>query len=163
MLADAIPAPEEAAEDATAQEADGVKAEEPVDETTSIGQTSEDSLTNATAASTVDDTASTDTSAAKPSLDRQLTESQQSRLRSESFKSGGEEVYKKQAARIEQLEKDNRRLEQETAEKSHQLHQAEQQVEELREAQSTVAELRTKVSKAEGENKEVEKLVRLLE
>jgi len=123
--------------------------------------TTDDPLVSAVA--TVDDADSTPSDAAeRPTLARELTESQQSRLRSESFKSGGETEYKKQAARIEQLEKDNERLEKELEERLSRLQSAEAQVEELREGQSEVAELRTKVSKSEEGSKEAERLVRVL-
>jgi hypothetical protein len=115
------------------------------------------------AATTSDEPATTEDEPSKPTLDRQLTESQQSRLRSESFKSGGEEVYRKQAARIEQLEKENTQLVKDAEAKVEAIRQAEAQIEELREGQSEVAELRTKASKADGGDREVERLVSLRE
>ena len=119
-------------------------------------------MVSAAATSAAEEPATTDEAFSKPTLDRQLTESQQSRLRSESFKSGGEEVYKKQAARIEQLEKENTQLVKEAETKVEQIRQAEAQIEELREGQSEVAELRTKASKVDGSNNEVERLVGLV-
>jgi len=154
-------ADEATGQDALEAEADDVKTEEPEHETASAGLTTEDPLVSAVA--TTDDADTTPSDAAeRPTLARELTESQQSRLRSESFKSGGETEYKKQAARIEQLEKDNERLEKELEERQQRLQSAEAQVEELREGQSEVAELRTKVSKSEEGSKEADQLVRVL-
>lgn len=155
-------ADEATGQDALEAEADDVKTEEPEHETASAGLTTEDPLVSAVA-TTVDDAESTPSDAAeRPTLARELTESQQSRLRSESFKSGGETEYKKQAARIDQLEKESERLEKELEERLQRLQSAEAQVEELREGQSEVAELRTKVLKSEEGSKETERLVRVL-
>ena len=160
---DALAEKEEVPTEDGALDADQPKAQEPLDETVSAGQTSEDPLVSAAATTITDEPPSTEDEPSKPTLDRQLTESQQSRLRSESFKSGGEEVYKKQAARIEQLEKENTQLVKEAEAKVEQIRQAEAQIEELREGQSEVAELRTKASKVDGSNNEVERLVSPIE
>jgi len=149
-------------QDAPQVETEDVKTEEPEHETASAGLTTEDPLVSAVVAATDDDEPPlSDAAAERPPLARELTESQQSRLRSESFKSGGETEYKKQAARIEQLEKDNERLEKELEERRHRLQSAEAQVEELREGQSEIAELRTKASKSDEGSKEAERLVRI--
>ena len=69
------------------------------------------------------------------------------------------EVYKKQASRIEDLEKDNKRLEKELEEASGRWRKTEEQLEDLREASVDVAELKDKLEKAEQKAGDVEELV----
>ncbi|PKY05074.1 hypothetical protein P168DRAFT_268023 [Aspergillus campestris IBT 28561] len=68
------------------------------------------------------------------------------------------EVYKKQASRIEDLEKDNKRLEKELEEASGRWRKTEEQLEDLREASVDVAELKDKLAKAEQKAGDVEEL-----
>lgn len=72
-----------------------------------------------------------------------------------------QDIYKKQAVRIEQLERDNKRLETELKEKLKALHSSEAEIENLEEAQDEVADLKIKAAKAYETTTEVEKLVRL--
>jgi chromosome segregation ATPase len=89
------------------------------------------------------------------------SESQQSKERSKSFKSGDagasstsasvevQELYRKQAARIEELEKENKDYKSLQEDGSARLAKAEEELESLRESTSDVAELRSKVKESE--------------
>ncbi|PIG87709.1 M protein repeat protein [Aspergillus arachidicola] len=68
------------------------------------------------------------------------------------------EVYRKQAGRIEEVEKENRRLEKELEEATNRWKKTEEQLEEFREASVDVAELKEKLAKAEEKVGEVEEL-----
>jgi archaellum component FlaC len=69
------------------------------------------------------------------------------------------EVYRKQAGRIEELERENRRLEKEVEEVTGRFKKTEDQLEDLREASVDVAELRERLRVAEGKVERVEELV----
>ncbi|KAJ9269197.1 hypothetical protein DTO212C5_4692 [Paecilomyces variotii] len=69
-----------------------------------------------------------------------------------------QEVYRKQASRIEELEKENKKLEKDLEEANGRWKKTEEQLEDLREASVDVAELKDKLSKAEERASEVEKL-----
>lgn len=69
------------------------------------------------------------------------------------------EVYRKQSTRIEDLEKDNKRLEKELDEASGRWRKTEEQLEDLRESSVDAAELKDKLDKAEQEAAEVDALV----
>jgi archaellum component FlaC len=69
------------------------------------------------------------------------------------------EVYRKQAGRIEELERENKRLEKEVEEVTGRFQKTEDQLEDLREASVDVAELRERLGVAEGKVEGVEELV----
>ncbi|KAL4784917.1 hypothetical protein BJX76DRAFT_326032 [Aspergillus varians] len=69
-----------------------------------------------------------------------------------------QEVYRKQSGRIEELERENKRLEREVEEVSARFKKTDDQLEELREANVDVAELREKLRVAEGKVEGVEDL-----
>ncbi|RMX86118.1 hypothetical protein D0869_03321 [Hortaea werneckii] len=87
------------------------------------------------------------------------SESKQSKQRSESFRQGSsgplspgaevQDLYKKQAARIEELEKESKSFKQQQEEGASRLAKAEEELEKLREDSSDVAELKTKSKEAE--------------
>jgi chromosome segregation ATPase len=89
------------------------------------------------------------------------SESQQSKERSKSFKSGDagasstsasaevQELYRKQAARIEELEKENKEYKSSQEDGQSRLAKAEEELESLRESTSDVAELRSKAKESE--------------
>ncbi|KAL3452918.1 hypothetical protein BJX65DRAFT_157497 [Aspergillus insuetus] len=68
------------------------------------------------------------------------------------------EVYRKQAGRIEELERENKRLEKEFEEVTGRFKKTEDQLEDLREASVDVAELRERLRVAEGKVEGVEEL-----
>ena len=115
--------------------------------------------------------------------DREPSLSIQSKLRSSSFRQGplspslgnvkppnlpplspeGDtmtEIYRKQASRLEQLEKDNRRLQTELGEEETRRRKTEDEVEELREFKSELAMLREQAQRAGGLEGTLEKMVR---
>ncbi|KAF2838228.1 hypothetical protein M501DRAFT_1017250 [Patellaria atrata CBS 101060] len=112
----------------------------------------------------------------KPSHDRKVSLSVQSKARSESFRlgsnaqslsspilqgSGGDavqDVYRKQAQRIEELEKENKRLQTESNDVQLRWRKTEEQLEELMEANGEFAELRSKADQADLRGEEIEKL-----
>lgn len=115
-------------------------------------------------------------SSLRPNRDRQVSLSVQSKMRSDSFRKSAtlqdplspnaagsrspelptlapdtdsvNTIYRKQAARLNELEKENRRLAKEAQENEHRWKQAEEELEELREASGDVAELKLKSEKA---------------
>lgn len=72
------------------------------------------------------------------------------------------EVYRKQSTKIEDLEKDNKRLEKELEEASGRWRKTEEQLEDLRESSVDSVELKDKLDKAEQKAAEVDALVCLL-
>ncbi|KAJ0427041.1 hypothetical protein BJY00DRAFT_271560 [Aspergillus carlsbadensis] len=68
------------------------------------------------------------------------------------------EVYRKQAGRIEELERDNKKLEKEVEEVTGRFKKTEDQLEDLREASVDIAELRERLRVAEGKVEGVEEL-----
>lgn len=70
------------------------------------------------------------------------------------------EVFRKQAARVEELEKDNKRLEKDLEDANSRRQKSEEQLEDLREASVEVIELKDRLDKAEQQVAEIEKLVR---
>ncbi|KAK4507508.1 hypothetical protein PRZ48_001243 [Zasmidium cellare] len=85
----------------------------------------------------------------------ETSESQKSKQRSESFRQGSgpqaevQELYRKQAARIEELEKENQTLKEQHEQGTTHLAKAEEELESLREGSSDVAELRAKAKEAD--------------
>ncbi|KAL2868155.1 uncharacterized protein BJX67DRAFT_62659 [Aspergillus lucknowensis] len=69
-----------------------------------------------------------------------------------------QEVYRKQSSRIEELERENKRLEREVEEVTGKFKKTEDQLEDLREASVDVAELRERLREAEGKVEAVEEL-----
>jgi DNA repair exonuclease SbcCD ATPase subunit len=69
------------------------------------------------------------------------------------------EVFRKQAARLEDLEKENKRLEKEFNNANTRRQKAEDQLEELRESSVEVIELKDRLAKAEKQVAELETLV----
>lgn len=69
------------------------------------------------------------------------------------------EVYRKQSTKIEDLEKDNKRLEKELEEASGRWRKTEEQLEDLRESSVDAVELKDKLEKAEQKAAEVDTLV----
>ncbi|OCL09238.1 hypothetical protein AOQ84DRAFT_431397 [Glonium stellatum] len=121
--------------------------------------------------------------AMRPSHARQPSVTLESRLRSDSFRRnanqpnplsptvksptlpplspGGDavgDIYRKQALRIEELEKENKRLQIESSEAEKRWKKTEEELEELREASGEVAELKSKADQAATKGEEVEKL-----
>lgn len=72
-----------------------------------------------------------------------------------------QEVYRKQATRIEELEKDNKRLEKELEDASGRWRKTEEQLEDLREISVDTAELKDKLEKAEQKAADIDALVSL--
>lgn len=70
-------------------------------------------------------------------------------------------IYRKQAARLDELEKENRRLAKESQEAEKRWKQTEEELEELREASGDVAELKSRAQAAEAQMEEFSKVVRL--
>lgn len=73
-----------------------------------------------------------------------------------------QEVYRKQSTRIEELEKDNKRLEKEREEASGRWRKTEEQLEDMRESSVDAAELKDKLEKAEQKAADIDSLVSVL-
>ena len=73
-----------------------------------------------------------------------------------------QEVYRKQSTKIEELDKENKRLERELEESTGRWRKTEDQLEDLRESSADVAELKDKLEKAEQKSTEMDALVWLL-
>lgn len=69
------------------------------------------------------------------------------------------DIYRKQATRLDELEKENRRLSEDAREFEKRWKTTEEELEELREASSEVADLKTKANKANSLEEECTKLV----
>lgn len=72
------------------------------------------------------------------------------------------DIYRKQAARLEQLEKANRKLEKELKESEERRMKAMDEAEELREAKGELPILMERAKQADNKDEEIEKLVRIL-
>ncbi len=70
------------------------------------------------------------------------------------------DIYRKQAARLEQLEKETRRLEKELKESEERRAKADEEVEELREAKGELPILIERAKDVERKDEEIERLVR---
>ena len=70
-------------------------------------------------------------------------------------------IYRKQAARLDELEKENRRLAKEAQDNEKRWRKTEDQLEELREASGDVAELKARAEKAAAQTEEFNKMVGL--
>lgn len=69
------------------------------------------------------------------------------------------DIYRKQAARLDELERENRRLAKEASESEGRWKGMETELEGLREASPEVAELRSRAQKADVMDEEISKLV----
>lgn len=70
-------------------------------------------------------------------------------------------IYRKQAARLDELERENRRLAKEAQENERRWRKTEDELEELREASGEVAQLKTRAEKADAQIQEFNKVVGL--
>ena len=70
------------------------------------------------------------------------------------------EIYRKQASRLEELERENKRLARELEAAETRWRKSEEELEELREGNVKVAELQARAEKADAKNEEITKLVR---
>lgn len=70
-------------------------------------------------------------------------------------------IYRKQAARLDELERENRRLAKEAQENEKRWRKTEDELEELREASGDVAQLKARAEKADAQVEELNKVVRL--
>ena len=70
-------------------------------------------------------------------------------------------IYRKQAARVDELERENRRLAKEAQEHEKRWRKTEDQLEELREASGDVAQLKTRAEQADARMEEFNKVVSL--
>jgi hypothetical protein len=102
--------------------------------------------------------------------------SQQSKMRSSSFRSASgplspsqefppeentaPDIYRKQAVRIEELEKENKRLAKEASDGERRYKKAEEELEELREAEGDAVSKAKDASSTAGSSGQVDKLVR---
>ena len=68
-------------------------------------------------------------------------------------------IYRKQAARLDELEKENKRLTSEAQERERQLKRAEEELEEIREGSGDVAELRSKAKRFDAQHEELSAIV----
>lgn len=68
------------------------------------------------------------------------------------------EIYRKQTSRLDELERENRRLVKEARDVETRWRKAEEELEDLRESNSEVVELRLRVGKADAKSEENEKL-----
>lgn len=71
------------------------------------------------------------------------------------------DIYRKQASRLDELEKENRRLAKEAGDSESRWRKTEEEVEELREANGEIAGLKIRAEKADAMDEEAEKLVRV--
>lgn len=69
------------------------------------------------------------------------------------------EIYRKQASRLDELEKENKRLAKEAESAEARWRRTEEELEELRESSSQVAELKSRASVADTKSEEAMKLV----
>lgn len=72
------------------------------------------------------------------------------------------EVFRKQALRLEELERENRRLERELEDVGARWKKSEEKLEDLRDASGELVEVRDRLGRAEKRAEEVERLVSVL-
>ena len=122
----------------------------------------------------------------RPNHGRQPSLSIQSKMRSTSFRqasggmpvspSGGgssglapltpdgnamSEIYRKQATRLDEVEKENRRLTKDLEASENRWRKAEEELEELRSSNAQIAELKSRAETAQAKSEEINKLVKL--
>ena len=68
-------------------------------------------------------------------------------------------IYRKQAARLDELESENRKLASDAQERERQLKRAEEELEEMREASGEIAELRSKAKRLDAQSEELSTMV----
>jgi chromosome segregation ATPase len=148
------------------------KADKTSDETAAADPSTEDAApAEDTETATADDAAEQGEVTADT---QEPSESQQSQERSKSFKTGDsgasstsasaevQELYRKQAARIEELEKENKEYKSSQEDVAARLAKTEEELERLRESTSDVAELRSKAKEAEKTSTELASVQRQL-
>lgn len=151
--------------------------DKPIEDTSAVADTAEEA-SEETGEEKVEDITAEEAPSERPSHERKPSQSEQSRQRSASFRQNSgltspslskspalppinaedevQDIYRKQASRIEELEKENK-AHQDTQFK---LQKAEDELEQLRESSGDVAELKTKAALADKRHDEIEKLVR---
>lgn len=72
------------------------------------------------------------------------------------------EIYRKQASRLDELERENRRLAKDARENEARWKKTEEELEELRESSGEVAELKSRAGKVDAKSEEIDNLVRRL-
>lgn len=161
---------------ADAKTGEPVPAEEDADDAAAAEPTTTegDENTEATSAPNADDEEKGGDATESAEASQEPSESQQSKQRSESFKKGDaggsssspsaevQELYRKQAARIEELEKENKDFKSSQEESAARLAKSEEELESLRESTSDVAELRSKAKESEKISTELASVQRQL-
>jgi hypothetical protein len=160
----------------TAEADDGPTDDKTSDDTLPVADTTNDTIQDKTE-ETSEEAAVDDASAERPSHERKPSQSEQSRQRSASFRQNSgltspslskspalpsisaedevQEIYRKQASRIDELEKENKaRQDAQTK-----LQKVQDELEQLRESSGDVAELKSKAALADKRQDEIEKLV----
>ncbi|KAI5235915.1 hypothetical protein E4T43_08950 [Aureobasidium subglaciale] len=149
--------------------------DKPIEDTSAVADTAEEA-SEETGEEKVEDITAEEAPSERPSHERKPSQSEQSRQRSASFRQNSgltspslskspalppinaedevQDIYRKQASRIEELEKENK-AHQDTQFK---LQKAEDELEQLRESSGDVAELKTKAALADKRHDEIEKL-----
>lgn len=70
------------------------------------------------------------------------------------------EIYRKQAVRLDELERENKRLNKDLEASENRWRKAEEELEELRSSSAQIAEFKSRAEKAEAKSEEINKLVR---
>ena len=173
---------------AAIQEGKGAAAGESKTDDAADGDAAEGSVVAEEDKPTAEDAAEESKPPSKPAHGRQPSMSVQSRMRSTSFRKssgayvptsptsagtgkgpalpalspGGDsvtEIYRKQASRLEELERENKRFARELEAAEERWHRSEEELEELREGNLQVAELRARAGRADAKDGETTKLV----
>ena len=169
----------EAPADGEAQEADvdAPTEEKAADSTPLDAEAAEGSKEEKTEEASEDTAVAEEASADRPTNERKPSQSEQSRQRSASFRQNSgltspslskssalpsisaeeevQDIYRKQASRIDELEKENKTLQ----EAQSKMQKVEDELEQLRESSGDVAELKSKAALADKRHEEIEKLV----
>ena len=69
------------------------------------------------------------------------------------------EIYRKQTLRLEELERENKRLAKEARDVKLRLEKADEELEDLRESNAELAELRMRAAKVDAQTEEIDRLV----
>lgn len=69
------------------------------------------------------------------------------------------EIYRKQTLRLDELERENKRLAKEARDVKLRLEKAEEELEDLRESSAELAELRMRAAKVDAQSEEIDRLV----
>lgn len=70
------------------------------------------------------------------------------------------DIYRKQTLRLDELERENKRLAKEARDIKLRLEKAEEELEDLRESSAELTELRIRASKVDAQTEEIDRLVR---